>query len=97
MSFGRKLPRLLRAAGLEAVTAEASFPVTHPAGAVLERATIAHIREGLLAEGEITAAELDDLLSRLDALDLCTAPLIAARGRKPQAPGGGAGGLGGRG
>jgi SAM-dependent methyltransferase len=92
LAFGRKLPRLLRAAGLEAVTADAYFPVTHPAGAVLERATIAHIREGLLADGAVTAAELDQLVGRLDTLDLATAPLISAAGRKPRAPGRGDGG-----
>jgi SAM-dependent methyltransferase len=82
LAFGRKLLRLLRAAGLEDVTADAYFPLAHPAGAVLERATIAHVRAGLLADG-FTAAELDALVESLDGLDLATAPLISARGRKP--------------
>jgi len=98
LSFGRKLPRLLRAAGLAGVTAEAYFPLGDPACAVLERATIAHVREGLLASGAVTAAELAELDPLLDQLDLTTAPLISARGQKPHAPGrGDGGGVGDRG
>jgi len=49
LAFGRTLPRLLRAAGLETVQADAFFPITSPACTVLEIATVRQIRSGLLA------------------------------------------------
>ncbi len=85
LSFGRTLPRVLRAFGLEQVGADAYFPVVAPASAVLERATIEQIRDGLIVAGLATAEEIDRCLEAISAgrLDLATAPLISAWGRKP--------------
>ena len=84
-TFGRRLPRLLREHGLSDVTADAYFPLAVPAVADLERANTAQVREGLIARGEVTAAEVDRFLQLLDTgeLDLATAPLISAAGRRP--------------
>jgi SAM-dependent methyltransferase len=83
--FGRTLPRLLRAAGLRDVRAEAFFPVGAPACQALQLATVRQVRTGLLAAGLVTEAELDQHLSDVvsGVLDLATAPLISAWGRKP--------------
>ncbi|MEU5247346.1 methyltransferase, partial [Streptomyces asoensis] len=43
LSYGRKLPRLLREAGLSRVEADAYFPVTSPDCAALETATVRQI------------------------------------------------------
>ncbi|CAJ0788737.1 hypothetical protein LMG7141_02126 [Ralstonia condita] len=84
LSYGRKLPRLLRDAGLTDVAAEAFFPVTHSAGAILERATVEMLRPQLSAASLATEEEIERHLANLDAggVDLTTAPLISARGRK---------------
>ena len=91
LAFGRTLPRLLRGAGLEAVQADAFFPITSPACAALELATVRQIRDRLLAAGLATEEEIEEHLSNVASggLDLATAPLISAWGRKPQraAPG----------
>jgi SAM-dependent methyltransferase len=85
LSFGRTLPRLLRQSGLAGVAADAYFPITSPACAVLEAATITHIRGGLVEAGLATDAELDEHLANVagGTLDLATAPLISAWGRRP--------------
>lgn len=85
LAFGRTLPRLLRESGLRDVAADAYFPITSPACAVLEAATIAHIRAGLVAAGQATDAEIDAHLANVASgtLDLATAPLISAWGRAP--------------
>jgi SAM-dependent methyltransferase len=87
LAYGRTLPRLLRAAGLARVGADAYFPVTSPDCAVLERATIEHIRDGLVAAGIATDAQLDEHLANVEAgaLDLATAPMISAWGHRPAA------------
>jgi SAM-dependent methyltransferase len=84
LAYGRKLPRLLREAGLGNVEADAFFPVSSPAGNRLERATIEQLREQLLVDGGLTADELDEHLANLGAgrLDVATAPLISAWGRR---------------
>ncbi|HEU4730415.1 MAG TPA: methyltransferase [Kofleriaceae bacterium] len=86
LAFGRKLPRLLRAAGLRDVAADAQFPVVHPACARLERKTIEHVRDRLLASGRATRAEIDEHLANLDAgtVDIVTSPMISAWGRRPE-------------
>ena len=76
LAFGRTLPRLLRAAGLVDIAADAYFPISGPACLELERATIQQIRGRLLAAG------LADLSSgRLP--ELATSPMISAWGRRP--------------
>lgn len=84
LCYGRTLPRVLRAAGLADIRADAFFPIAAPAGAVLERATVAQIRGRLVAAGLATDAEIDEHLGNVDAgiLDLATSPLISAWGRR---------------
>jgi hypothetical protein len=85
LAYGRKLPRLLREAGLLDVAADAYFPVTGPACVELERATTEQIRDRLLAAGLATAEEVDQHLANLSSglVDLATSPMITAWGRKP--------------
>ena len=92
LAYGRTLPRRLRQAGLVDVGADATFPITDPACTVLERATVLQIRDRLVAAGLATDEEVDRHLADLDAapMDLATAPLVSAWGRKPD--GGPAGG-----
>ncbi|MGI5129621.1 methyltransferase domain-containing protein [Pseudonocardia sp. CA-107938] len=87
LAVGRTLPRLLREQGLADVAGDAYFPLTHPACAVLERATVEQIRDRLVDAGIATAAEIDQHLDNLAAgrlPELATAPLVSAWGRKPQ-------------
>ncbi|MFD8806567.1 methyltransferase domain-containing protein [Streptomyces sp. NPDC059597] len=84
LSYGRKLPRLLRDAGLREVEADAYFPVTSPACTALESATVRQIRGRLVAAGIATDEEIDRHLAHVEAggMDLATAPMISAWGRK---------------
>jgi SAM-dependent methyltransferase len=84
LSYGRRLPRLLREAGLAAVAADAFFPITSPACDLLEAATVRQISAGLIAAGLATADEIAAHLANVEAarLDLATAPLISAWGRR---------------
>lgn len=85
LAYGRTLPRLLREAGLDDVRADAYFPITSPACAVLEAATVRQIRHLLVAEGLATDEEIDRHLENVatGSLDLATAPMISAWGRRP--------------
>ena len=85
VAFGRTLPGLLRDVGLVDVTADASFPVAGPLAIVLERATVEQTRAGRVAAGLATDDEVDHHLANLAGgwLDLTTAPLVSARGRRP--------------
>jgi SAM-dependent methyltransferase len=85
LAYGRKLPRLLREAGLVDVAADAYFPVTGPACVELERATTEQIRDRLVAAGLATAEEIDQHLANLSVgpVDLATSPMITAWGRRP--------------
>ena len=85
LAFGRTLPRLLRDVGLVDVTADGWFPLAGPVGAVLERVTVEQTRAALVDRGLATDEEVDRLLIALDAgaLDVTTAPLVSARGRRP--------------
>jgi len=89
LAFGRTLPRLLREAGLDAVQADAFFPIASPACTALELATVEQIRDRLVAAGLATEAEIEQHLKNVASgdLDLATAPLISAWGRKPRGPG----------
>lgn len=84
LSYGRTLPRLLREAGLRHVEADAYFPVTSPACAALESATIRQIRDDLVTAGLATDEDIDRHLTNVTsgAMDLATAPMISAWGRK---------------
>jgi SAM-dependent methyltransferase len=84
LSYGRTLPRRLRAAGLVNVAADAAFPVTHPACNALETATINLIRDQLLDHGIATEAEVAEHLDNVAAgrLDLTQPPMISCWGRK---------------
>lgn len=85
LSLGRKLPRLLREAGLVDVSADAYFPIAGPACAELEQASIEQIRERLTTGGIATEAQIDEHLANVASgqLDLVTSPLISTWGRKP--------------
>jgi SAM-dependent methyltransferase len=82
--WGRRLPRLLRGAGLLDVAADAYFPLALPGVGALERANTQQVRDGLVEHGYVTGAEIDEFLALLDAgqLDLATAPLVSAAGRR---------------
>ncbi|MGY0487199.1 methyltransferase domain-containing protein [Streptomyces sp. WG-D5] len=84
LSYGRKLPGLLRAAGLRQVEADAYFPLASPACTALETATVAQIRSRLVEAGLATDEEIDRHLANVaeGSMDLATAPLISAWGRK---------------
>lgn len=84
LAYGRKLPRLLRGAGLVDVGADAYFPVALPACVQLERATMALIGSDLMAHGVATVEELGRHLANVDAglLDLSQPPMISAWGRR---------------
>ncbi|MGW2780795.1 methyltransferase domain-containing protein [Streptomyces populi] len=84
LAYGRKLPRLLREAGLRGVEADAYFPVTSPACAALESATVRQIRDQLVTAGLATQEEIDQHLANVaeGSMDLATAPMISAWGRK---------------
>lgn len=85
LAYGRRLPRLLREAGLADVEADAYFPITSPACAELEEATVRQVRGRLVAAGLATDEEIDCHLANVTAggLDLATSPMISAWGRRP--------------
>ncbi|MBW5247789.1 methyltransferase domain-containing protein [Streptomyces sp. P01-B04] len=85
LTYGRTLPRLLRESGLEDVQADAYFPITSPACCVLEAATVRQIRGLLVSEGLATDDEIDGHLANVATgrLDLATAPMVSAWGRRP--------------
>jgi SAM-dependent methyltransferase len=85
LAYGRTLPRLLRESDLTDVHAEAYFPIASRACAILEAATIHHVRDQLLAAELATPAQIETHLTNLTRgeLDLMLAPMITAWGRKP--------------
>ncbi|MFJ6551008.1 class I SAM-dependent methyltransferase [Streptomyces luteogriseus] len=89
LAYGRRLPRLLREAGLADVEADAYFPITSPACDVLETATVQQMRDKLVAEGLATDEEIERHLANIAAgrLDLATPPMISAWGRRPTGDG----------
>ncbi|MEU0442800.1 methyltransferase domain-containing protein [Streptomyces sp. NPDC006186] len=84
LSYGRRLPRLLREAGLRRVEADAYFPLASPACVALESATVRQIRGRLVTAGLATDEEIDRHLANISSgsMDLATAPMISAWGRK---------------
>jgi SAM-dependent methyltransferase len=89
LAYGRRLPRLLREAGLTDGGADAYFPITPPACGVLETATVQLVRDKLVAEGLATNEEVERHLANIAAgrLDLATSPMISAWGRRPTGDG----------
>ena len=87
LAYGRTLPRHLRAAGLVDVEADAYFPLTGPACAELERATVEQIAGQLIATGLADQAEIGQHLANVASgrLDLATSPMVTAWGRRPPA------------
>lgn len=85
LAFGRKLPRLLRDAGLGEVQADAYFPMAGPACQALELATMEQIRDALLTAGLATDAEIARHLASVASgrIEVATSPLCSAWGRKP--------------
>ncbi|MEU7580620.1 methyltransferase domain-containing protein [Streptomyces sp. NPDC041068] len=85
LTYGRRLPRLLREAGLRQVESDVYFPLASPACADLETATLRQFHPDLTAAGLATAEDIDEHLANVATrtMDLATAPLIAAWGRKP--------------
>lgn len=85
LSWGRRLPNLLRAAGLQRVEADAYVPIASPACAALEAATFRQVRGHLVGAGLATDEEIDQHLAHVaeGGLDLATPPLVSAWGRKP--------------
>ncbi|TAM62292.1 methyltransferase domain-containing protein [bacterium] len=83
LAYGRKLPRLLRAAGLSNVAADAYFPVASPVCSALETETIAMIRDQLVEHGIATVEEIETHLANVAAgqLDLAQPPMISAWGQ----------------
>ncbi len=83
LAYGRTLPGRLRAAGLVEVGADAYFPITGPACAELERASVEQIRDRLVAAGIATNVEIEQHLSNVISgrLDLATSPMISSWGR----------------
>ena len=61
------------------------MPLALTAGSELERANVHQVRDGLIANGHVTADEIEAHLGALEAgrLDVTTAPLISAWGRRP--------------
>lgn len=84
-AYGRRLPRLLRAAGLRGVEADAYFPVASPACAALEATTFGRLREALVTANLATQEDIDRHLANVasGAMDIAAPPLISAWGRKP--------------
>lgn len=85
LEYGRKLPRLLREAGLEHVRADAYFPVALEGGPELEVANVNQVRDGLVGQGLATEEEVETHLRTIQsgAIDVAMPPLISAWGRRP--------------
>ncbi|MVO86959.1 methyltransferase domain-containing protein [Streptomyces sp. p1417] len=84
LAYGRVLPRLLRAAGLRQVEADAYFPLVSPAGAALESATVEQVRADLVDAGLATHDDVERHLAHVaeHAVDPASAPLVSAWARK---------------
>lgn len=85
LELGRKVPRLLREAGLVDVAADGYFPLASSAAAALEVASIEHARHALVALRAASDDELDTHLgaARAGSVDVSAPPLISVWGRRP--------------
>ena len=84
--FGRRVPGLLKAAGLHEVGAEGYLVMyqAHSPGTLLLRAGLEQLRSALVATGAVTEAELDEDLATLEKPDfLMPSPIMwTAWGRR---------------
>lgn len=83
-SNGRSLPRLLRESGLHGVHADAYFPLASPVCDALETSTVEQFRDRLVSAGLVSAQDIDRHLAHVATgrMDLATAPMISAWGRR---------------
>ena len=58
LEYGRKLPRLLAAQGLEDVAADGYAPVAHETVSALEASNVMQVRDALIAQGHASAEEI---------------------------------------
>jgi SAM-dependent methyltransferase len=84
LEYGRRLPRVLRNAGLVDVASDAYLPSAMPEARGLERANVQQVRDGLIAHGHVTAEELDAHVAAVEhgTFDVAMSPLVSAWGRK---------------
>jgi SAM-dependent methyltransferase len=84
LAYGRKLPRLLRGAGLVQVKADAYFPVSQPECATVELATISMIRDQLVDNGIASVQEIERHEQAVAAgiVDIVQPPLVTAWGKR---------------
>ncbi len=85
MMLGRRLPRMLRDAGLEDVAADAYLSMALPAAVAMEQANVRQVRDDYVRRGLASAAEIDRHLEALATgrLDVASPVLVSAWGRKP--------------
>ena len=85
MRLGRRLPRMLRDAGLEEVGADAYLALSLPAAVAMEQANVRQVRDDYVRHGLTSDDEIDRHLDALAAgrLDVASPVLVSAWGRKP--------------
>jgi SAM-dependent methyltransferase len=83
-SYGSKLLRLFRSAGLQNVSVEMGLSVTNPAGRMLERANVAQTAPGLVKIGAASDAEINAHLLALvnEKIDVTFPAMFTAIGQK---------------
>jgi SAM-dependent methyltransferase len=84
LAYGRRLPRLLREAGLARVEADVYVPLASEACGALEAATVRQARGALVAAGVATDEEIDRHLTNVasGSMDLAATPLVSVRARR---------------
>jgi hypothetical protein len=83
--LANRVKAAFRDAGLAQVRADAYFPLALPAVAALEAANVEQVRGALAERGDVSAADVVRCLEFVSGgeLDLATAPLVSAWGRRP--------------
>jgi 2-polyprenyl-3-methyl-5-hydroxy-6-metoxy-1,4-benzoquinol methylase len=86
LTYGRKLPRLLRERGLRDIGAEGVIAVAGPFAQAAEMAQVQGLADALAARGEIDTEDIHQHLAAMTAsrLDVTAAPFISVWGRKPK-------------
>jgi SAM-dependent methyltransferase len=84
IDLGRRLPRLLRDAGLTDVNAEVTFNLGGHDARRMQHTLIAQARTALIAAGLASAGEIDQHLADLEStnLEIAVFPIVSAWGRK---------------